>query len=65
MPGSDPLLPPQLHAASLHELVDLYVEAGLAGGDLVALRPLRLLAARVAYLIEKHARLAHDADSHS
>jgi hypothetical protein len=58
-------LPVQVHAASLHALVDVYVAEGLAGGDLAALGPLRLLAARAQYLLDEHARLAHDADGHS
>jgi hypothetical protein len=65
VPGSDPLLPPQVHAASLHALVEVYVAEGLAGGDLAALGPVRLLSARVDYLLHEHARLAHDADGHS
>jgi hypothetical protein len=56
------VLPPQVHAASLHALVDVYVADGLAGGDLAALGPLRLLRDRVGCLLAEHARLAHDAD---
>ena len=56
------VLPPQVHAASLHELVDLYVAAGLEGGDLATLGPLRLLRDRVEVLLAQHARAAHDGD---
>jgi hypothetical protein len=59
------VLPLQVHAASLHALVEVYVAEGLTGGDLAALGPLRLLRARVEYLLDEHARLAHDADQHS
>lgn len=56
------LLPPQLHAASLNRLVDLYVQAGLDGGDLATIGPLRLLRDRVEFLLAEHARLAHEVD---
>ena len=55
-------LPPQIHAASLHDLVNQYVDASLADGDLGAVRPLRLLRDRVEYLLAEHARLAHEVD---
>jgi hypothetical protein len=55
-------LPPQLHAASLHDLVAAYVQLALEGGDLAALGPLRLLRDRVELLLVEHARGAHDAD---
>jgi hypothetical protein len=60
--GPGHLLPPQLHAASLHTLVDLYVQAGLDGGDLATIGPLRLLRDRVEFLIAEHAGLAHHVD---
>ncbi|MDP9408201.1 MAG: hypothetical protein M3P95_10135 [Actinomycetota bacterium] len=58
------LLPPGLHADSLHELVELYVQTALAGGDLAALPALRLLRDRVTYLLDAHAELAHHVDGH-
>jgi hypothetical protein len=58
----DELAPPQLLAASLHDLVDLYVAASLDEGDLGALGPLRLLRDRADGLLQAHARHAHYAD---
>ncbi len=46
----------------MRDLVDYYVEAGLRGGDLDTLVPLRLLRDRVEYLLTEHARLAHEVD---
>jgi hypothetical protein len=43
-------------------LVDLYVQAGLDGGDLATIGPLRLLRDRVEFLMAEHARLAHHVD---
>jgi hypothetical protein len=58
------LLPPRLHADTLHELVELYVQTALAGGDLAALPALRLLRDRVTFLLDAHAELAHHVDGH-
>ena len=62
MPDRTALAPPQVLAASLHDLVDLYVAATLDEGDLGALRPLRLLRDRADALLHEHARAAHHAD---
>ncbi len=56
------LLPAQLHAERLHDLVALYLAESLEHGDLGALGPLRLLAARVDALIDEHAGAAHYGD---